>query len=1588
MTHELFDPQLTTVENTLDVLDEDLFVFPLSFAQQRLWFIEQLAAGSPTYNLPFALDFQGLLDVTALERSINEIVQRHESLRTTFTIVDGQPVQAIAPRLILPIRMVDLTAVPETEKAAELQRLVHLEVQQPFNLEQGPLLRVTLFRQSYEQFLLLLNLHHIISDGWSCGVFVQELIALYKAFTASKPSPLPELPIQYADFSLWQQEELQGEALETKLSYWQQQLGGNLPYLQLPTDYSRSMVQSFRGERQSFVVSKSLTEALKARSRQEGVTLFVTLLTAFQTLLYRYTGSEDILVGLPIAERHQTEVEWLIGFFVNTLTLRTDLSDSPSFQQLLLRVRETTLGAYAHQDVPFEKLVETLQLERNLSQNPLFQVMFAFQNVPLPVLDSGWDWSQIDLHTGTAKFDVTLELGEWHEELIGWFEYSTDLFTAATISRMVGHFQTLLEGIVADPEQKISQLPLLTQPEQHQLLVEWNQTQTDYPRDACIHELFEAQVERSPDTVAVVFEGEQLTYRELNAKANQLAHYLRTLGVKPEVMVGICVERSLEMVVGILGILKAGGAYVPLEPNYPQERLSFMLEDARVSVLLTQSRLIELLPQHLARVLCLDTDWETIAQQSGENPVNKGAADDLAYVMYTSGTTGKPKGVSVLHRGVVRLVKATNYVNLSAEDIFLQLAPIAFDASTFEIWGCLLNGARLVVMPPCSPSLQDLGQAIEHYQVTILWLTAGLFHLMVDEQLQSLKPVRQLLAGGDVLSVPHIKKVLQELKGCRVINGYGPTENTTFTCCYSITDPSQLGNSVFIGRAIANTQVYLLDAQLQPVPIGIPGELYIGGDGLARGYLNRPELNAERFIRNPFNNTGSDRLYKTGDLARYLPDGNIEFLGRIDNQVKIRGFRIELGEIEAVLGQHPDVREVAVVVREDVPSNKQIVAYFVSNFIPERVPYQTECLAHFKGYKSLNLTTEDLAAGGVGLIGVPATLPPGTQVRLCFSLPGESQEQWLEGSIAWNQGQRAGIKLALTSTQQALMRQSVEYILEKQGFLKVLQRTAIGNLQRFLKQKLPSYMMPDRFVVMNSLPLTLNGKVDRRMLPKPERDRPELEETFVTPRTPIEQQMVNLWVKVLGVEKLGIQDNFFELGGNSLLAAKLIAYVRESFQLELPIRCIFEKPTVEGLVQAVQTVKQQGISALNTVLDLQAEAVLPTEIYPRTTSIDTAQISEPQHIFLTGATGFLGAFLLNELLRETQAKIFCLVRANNEHDGLQKLQANLEKHFIWNPNLSSRIIPIPGDLEQPLFGIPPERFEQLAIEIDTIYHSGAQVNFVKPYSVIKAANVLGTQEVLRLACQEKVKPVHYMSTIGIFGNRSDFTGQTVIDENDDINGAERYLDMGYTQSKWVAEKLVWIAQSRGLPVNIFRLGFVMGHSETGSNNTEDLSSRMIKGCIQMGSFPELLDKKEQFLPVDFASRAIVHLSRKVESFGKAFHIVPPQPIPFVELFELIRAYGYSLKKLPYKEWQKELISETRYSHENALYPLVPLFNEEVDQNQVNASEFAEKTPTFDCQNMLNGLAGTDIVCPPTDAKLLETYLSYFIRSGFLDSPVK
>ncbi len=906
----------------------------LSFAQERMWFFYQLAPDNPFYNNSAILNLEGFLDLEVLERAVNEIVLRHEILRTVFVLKNNQPTQIIAPNQIISIPVEDLQELSLEVQYVAIKQLVKQDAKKPFSLTTSPLLRTRLLQLGQQSHVFILTIHHIISDGWSIGIFIQELAALYESFLTKTPYPLVDLPVQYADFAEWHRQWLQGDRLKQQSDYWKQQLAGVPPVLQMPTDRQRPSVQTFRGDIEKFYIDRELTQQLRQICQTSGATLFMVLLSAFSILLYRYSGQDDIVIGSPIANRNCIEIEKLIGFFANTLALRVRLSEDLTYLDLLHQVKEVALAAYSHQDLPFEILVDELKIDRHLSHNALFQVVFALQNNPLPFIklpDLELS-SDINFDNGTVRFDLEVHLWESSEGLKGDFIYSTDLFDPTTIKRLIGNFQTLLREIVKNPNQSVSDLPILTATERHQLLVEWNQTKTLYPRDRNIQQLFEEQVEINPHAIAIIFKDQQLTYQQLNQKANQLARYLQRFGVKSEVLVGIYIDRSIEMIVGLLGILKAGGAYLPIDPSYPQERLDFTIKDAQLQTILTINKFTPKL-SHGLNVVCLDKEWLDISQEVDSNLNSSSTSDHLAYVEYTSGSTGKPKGVCIIHRSVVRLVKNTNYLDFDSDQVFLQLAPISFDASTFEIWGSLLNGAKLAIMPSHTPSLEELGQAIREYQVTTLWLTTGLFNLMVDERLKDLRPLRYLVAGGDALSVPHVQKLLVELKNVQLINAYGPTENTTFsTCCHIIYGVSQLGISVPIGRPIANSQVYIFDRHLQPVPIGVSGEIYVGGDGLAQGYLNQPVLTEEKFILNPFREGSSEYLYKTGDLAKYLPDGNIDFLGRIDFQVKIRGFRVELNEIESILIQHPDIREVVVIAREDHPSNKQLVAYVVLEY--------------------------------------------------------------------------------------------------------------------------------------------------------------------------------------------------------------------------------------------------------------------------------------------------------------------------------------------------------------------------------------------------------------------------------------------------------------------------------------------------------------------------------------------------------------------------------------------------------------------------------------------------------------------------------
>jgi amino acid adenylation domain-containing protein len=910
--------------------------FPLSFAQQRLWFLDQLKPGGVEYNMPTAVRIRGPLDIETLNKSLSEILRRHEALRTCFISAEGQPLQKIKPAEAFAVDVIDLSGLSEVERNTETERLVDEEALRPFDLTKDLLLRAQLLVLGEEDCVFLFTMHHIASDVWSLGIFRRELTELYEAFSQGRRPKLSEPPIQYADFSVWQREWLQNKVLEEQVSYWKHQLADLVP-LQLPTDYPRPSVQTYTGQIVVGELGLDLSKELTLLSQRQGVTLYMTMLAAFQTVLHRYTGQTDVVVGSPIANRNRLEIEGLIGFFVNTLVMRTDFSDDPSFRELLVRVKDVTLGAYAHQDLPFERLVTELNTERNLSRNPIFQVSFALQHTPVEeVTFTKLQVTPYYRKITTARFDIEALFWKRKDVLNVSFRYNTRLFKHATIERMIGHLLVLLEGIARNPDQRISALPLVTEDEKRQQ-AQWNNTRRDYPKDLTIHQVFEAVAVRYPDRIAVVSGEERWTYRQLNERANRLAHYLRKLGVDAEVLVGLCVDRSLQMVVALLGILKAGGAYLPLDPRYPRERLNFMLEDARVSVLLTEECFRKQFADNDLRFVYMDSNAAVIAEDNSESPISSSGPDSLAYVMYTSGSTGRPKGVEIRHRGVLRLLFGVDYVELNEEKSILQMAPISFDASTFELWGALLHGGRSVLFPDRVPTVSTLGSALRTHSITTLWLTSSLYNMVIEEAPEILSSVQQLLIGGEALSLNHVRRGLSLLPFTQIINGYGPTESTTFTCCYPVPRPFDDSlRSVPIGMPISNTEVCILDRNLQPVPVGVPGELSIGGAGLARGYLNRPELTTEKFVPHPFSAEPGARLYKTGDLVRYLADGNIEFLGRMDGQVKLRGFRVEPEEIEAVLREHPAVGQTAVLAREMTPGDKRLIAYIVpaSEFVP------------------------------------------------------------------------------------------------------------------------------------------------------------------------------------------------------------------------------------------------------------------------------------------------------------------------------------------------------------------------------------------------------------------------------------------------------------------------------------------------------------------------------------------------------------------------------------------------------------------------------------------------------------------------------
>ena len=1075
LERRLLEKQMTDARRNA-VTRRDVFSpVPLSYSQELLWLLSQFADRGVAYNAPAAFRLGGPIDAEVLERALQALAERHEILRTSYDLIDERPMQIIGTSADVRLSTIDLSGREPEERERELHRILQEESEHPFDLRTDPVMRSTLIKLAPDDHIFLHVLHHVATDGYSRAIIFRDLTALYDSIAEGQPSPLPQLAIQYADYALWHRRWLESGVLERQLEYWKDRLAGAPARLELPTDFSRPAVRSYHGDHRNLMIDPALREALRDLGREHDGTLFIALLAAFTTLLHRYSGQDDIVVGTPFAGRNRSEFEEMVGYFINPLALRVDLSGDPTFRTLLDRARETTIEAFKHADVPYGVVVNSTNPERDLSQTPVFQAMMVLHNPAWQTRRPKFEPRGVTaiefVHQKEwAKFDVLVGMSERQNGLNTTWEYSTELFEHGTIERMTQHFRELIASAVADPERPLSRLSMLTRDERSKVLVDWPSEAPIETHDRPVKELFEEQATRTPDAPAVAFEGERLSYDALNRRANRLARRLQELGVGPNRLVGVFMEKSLDLVVTVLAVVKAGGAYVPIDPLYPQDRVAFMLADAAPAVVVTQEHLVDALPEGAAPLVA---DWDELAQQEDSDLATVAGADDLAYVIYTSGSTGMPKGAVITNRSLTSAYHSYEHAyGLRNVSSHLQMASFSFDVFTGDFIRALLSGGKLVLCP-----------------LTILMDPERLYALMIEEQIdcaEFVPAVANLLfdyAAGTGRDLGFMRVIVvsseawrnerytffKSLVGpeTRLINSYGLTEATIDSTYFEAEDESALVPDRFvpIGRPLPNTQVYILDSNLQPVPIGLPGELCVGGVAVARGYLNRPELTAERFVPDPFQNTDcGGLLYRTGDLVRWLPDGNIEFIGRTDRQVKIRGFRIEPGEVEAALERHPAVDSAAVVVREDRPGEGRLVAYVIPS-----------------------------DGGSV----VPKDLRP------------------------------------------------------------------------MLAERLPAYMVPAAFMAVTEFPLTPNGKIDRDRLPEPPAHDAELSTDFVEPRSGTERVVADIWCDVLSLESVGADENFFELGGHSLLATRVLARMRQRFEIELTLRTIFEFPTVAGLAMAV-----------------------------------------------------------------------------------------------------------------------------------------------------------------------------------------------------------------------------------------------------------------------------------------------------------------------------------------------------------------------------------------------------------------------------------
>ncbi|MES2936894.1 MAG: amino acid adenylation domain-containing protein [Pseudomonadota bacterium] len=1364
----------------------DRELLPLSCSQERLWFLAQMEGGSEAYHLPVGFRLAGRVDAAGLEWALRRVVARHEALRTRFVAAGGEAFQRIEPEATFQLRREDLCKTLD-----QLPQLLSSVVDERFHLERGPLLRGCLIRIGEDEHLLVLVLHHIVSDGWSVGILVRELGVLYAAHRAGADDPLPPPALQYGDYAVWQRHWLNSTALAKHADDWRQRLSGAPQLLRLPTDRKRPVQQDYSGASVEVSLDAHLTGKLKALSLRHGTTLFMTVTAAWALVLSRLSGQQDLVIGTPTANRARTELEGLIGFFVNTLALRIDLSGGLSVAQLLERVKGVALEAQEHQDLPFEQVVELLNPARSPSHTPLFQVMFAWQNTQEDALSlPGLKVQPLPVGSLAAKFDLLLDLAERAGRIEGVLNYATALFDRETARRHVQYLLATLEQFAADPQQPADAIDLLPAGERRKVLHDWNATQQAPTGAANVVQLFEACTAAKPDHDALEYEGERLSYRALNEAANRLAHELRNRGVGPDQRVALCLERSPEMVIAVLAVLKAGGCYVPLDPAYPQQRLAHMLADAAPRLLLTQERLCDRLPASDVPRLRLDAAW---SNRPASNLAVAIHPDNLIYVIYTSGSTGRPKGVAQTWGALGNLVDWQLHHAAPGSpppERVLQFASLSFDVSFQEIFSTLCSGNTLVLMADeRRKELGELRAFIAERDIRRAFLPNAVLQQIVDFSSPDDAPSQcEIVTAGEALQVNDpLRRCIQALGGRHLYNQYGPTEaHVVSQYALPCADAGNWPAAPPIGRPISNARIYLLDAALRPVPVGVTGELYIAGATLARGYLNRPDFTAERFLPDPFAETPGARMYRTGDAARWLPDGNIEFIGRTDGQVKIRGFRIELGEIEAALAAHPSIREAVVLVREDCAGDRRLVAYAVAQ----------------------------AGHGGAGL-------------------------------------QTQALRTALLAS-------------------------------------LPEPMVPAHFVVLDGLPLTPNGKIDRNALPAP--DMAHSDTGHVPPRTPAEASLTRIWAEILQRDTVGIHDNFFALGGHSMLAARLMSTIHVQLGCKLPLALIFKHPTIAGFAGVVE---RGAPSAATPLVPLDEWRLRQVRKADRTRSEFTYQ-----HVLLTGATGFVGAFLLRGMLDAWggDTVCHCLVRARDAEHAFARIRESMKLYGLWRGEDASRIVAIPGDLGAPGLGL--DAAPRLAHTLDLIVHNGAAVNHALPYGELLKPNVDSTLHLLNLAATGKAKQFAFISTLDTFGRKS---GRARVDEHSS-NLEDRHLAQdGYPASKWQSEQLVDRARAQGLDARTFRLGRVAMDSRHGRGRMDDVVARYLQTCVMLGVYPDR-PYAEKIIPVDAVAGSVIALLGREGTGRGAYHLVGEQEIDWRYVLGLGREFGVELQPMAPQAW--------------------------------------------------------------------------------------